>query len=220
MRIILFGSPGVGKGTQAKILQAKYNVPHISTGDILREAVKKQTPLGMKAHEIMSRGDLVPDDIIIGIIKDVLTSEECQNGFILDGFPRTLPQAAALDKLLKELEITDVLSIYFTATEEEIVNRLSNRRACHECNNIFSLSEIKDLTKCPVCNAENSFYERNDDKVEVIKKRLQVFNDSTKPTLDYYEEQGKLIFVNALKPVDEVTEDIMKAFDISRVTVH
>lgn len=128
MRIILFGSPGVGKGTQAKIISKSFSIPHISTGDILRKAVKEQTELGKKAGEIMARGELVPDDLMIALIKEVLTSAECKNGFILDGFPRTTVQAAALDKLFSQIGISDAVLIYITADENEIVRRLNNRR--------------------------------------------------------------------------------------------
>ncbi len=139
MRLILFGSPGVGKGTQAKIFSKNFNIPHISTGDILRKAVKEQTELGKKAGELMSQGQLVPDDLMIGLIKYVLTSEECNKGFILDGFPRTTNQAIALDNLFVQIGIDNVILINITADENEIIKRLNNRRACKVCGNIFAL---------------------------------------------------------------------------------
>jgi adenylate kinase len=210
MQFILFGSPGVGKGTQAKIFSAKFNIPHISTGDILRQAVKDKTPLGVKAKQIMDNGELVSDDIMIGIIKETLSAVICKNGFILDGFPRTLEQAMAFDLMLKELNISDIYLMYLTANEDEIVRRLTNRRACKACDSIFIYSEIKDSNVCPNCGAKDSFYLRDDDKEDVIRNRLRVFESTTKPVLSYYEKQNKVIYVNGLDPINKVTESILK----------
>lgn len=213
MRLILFGAPGVGKGTQAKILSSRLNIPHISTGDILREAFKEKTPLGIKAHEIMSRGELVPDDIMIGIIKDTLTQERCENGFILDGFPRTLPQAKALEQLFNELKFEHLFYINLTANDEEIVRRLTNRRSCKVCGTIFSLGEIADKEKCPICNSVNSFYHRTDDQEDVIRNRLKVFNSTTKTVLDYYDRQGILVTVDGLGAIEDVTSNILVSIE-------
>ena len=210
MQIILFGSPGVGKGTQAKILSEKFNIPHISTGDILRQAVKDQTPLGIEAQKIISKGELVSDEIMIGIIKDTLTGENCKNGFILDGFPRSKNQAIALDSLLEELKINDVFIIAITADEEELVKRLTNRRACKVCKNIFNYNEIKDTDKCPSCGAENSFYQREDDTEKVIRHRMEVFHSATKPVLDYYQEQNRVIFVDGSGSIENVNKNILE----------
>lgn len=210
MQFILFGSPGVGKGTQAKILSAKFKIPHISTGDILRKAVKDKTPLGIKAQQIMDNGELVSDDIMIGIIKETLSKPDCEKGFILDGFPRTLEQATAFELMLKELHITDIYMMYLTANEDEIVKRLTNRRACKVCAAIFIYSEIKDSDNCPNCGATNSFYLRDDDKEEVIRHRLQIFEVTTKPVLSHYEKQDKVIYVNGLDPIHKVTQSILK----------
>jgi len=210
MRLLLFGAPGVGKGTQAKLLSAKFNIPHISTGDILRQAVKDQTELGKKANEIMSRGDLVPDDVMIGIIKYRFSKSDCNAGFILDGFPRTTNQAVELDKLLQEMNINDIKLINIFADEEEIVKRLNSRRACKECGKIFTLSEIENSGSCPNCGARNSFYLRDDDREEVIRKRLEIFRKTTEPVLKYYEKQGKVISVNGLGSVDEVNTELLK----------
>lgn len=213
MRIILFGSPGVGKGTQAKILSSEYDIPHISTGDILRKAVREKTELGLKAGQIMERGELVPDELMIGLIKETLNSDPCHNGFILDGFPRTTVQAMALDKLFSELGINDVILIHLTADEEEIVSRLSNRRACKECGTIFNIKEIEELSNCPKCNALNSFYQRNDDTEEVIRHRIKIYNTETKPVLGYYEKNGKAIAIDGLGSIPEVNEEIKKALE-------
>ncbi len=211
MRLIFFGSPGVGKGTQAKILTSKINIPHISTGDILRQAVKDKTPLGLEAREIMNRGELVPDEIMIGIIKDTLQKDYCKNGFLLDGFPRTIAQAKAFDNLLQQLAIKDIYLVYLSADENEIVQRLTNRRACKACDSLFIYSEIKDLKKCPKCGADDSFYLRDDDKEEVIRKRLEVFRNETKPVLNHYDKQGKVIEVVASGSIEEVTGKLFKA---------
>ncbi len=213
MHLILFGSPGVGKGTQAKILSKKLNIPHISTGDILRQAVKDQTELGKKASEIMKKGDLVPDDVMIGLIRDTLQSDKCQSGFILDGFPRTVNQAFALKKLFEELVINNWYVVTINADKEEIVRRLTNRRACKQCQTIFNYQEIKDLNKCPKCGAENSFYQRNDDREEVIRKRLIIYDETTKPVLDFYLQQNNVIFVDGCGSVEAVNQNILNALE-------
>jgi len=211
MQLLLFGAPGVGKGTQAKLLSSKFNIPHISTGDILRQAVKDQTELGKKANELMSRGDLVPDDIMIGIIKYRLSKSDCNNGFILDGFPRTVQQAEELDELLAEMNLRDLRLVNIFADEEEIVKRLNNRRACKICGHIFTLNEIKDITNCPECDANNSFYLRDDDKEEVIRKRMEIFRRTTEPVLRYYEKQDKAVSINGLGSVEEVNSEILRS---------
>jgi adenylate kinase len=211
MHIILFGSPGVGKGTQAKLLSSKFDIPHISTGDILRLAVKDQTPIGKKANEIMSRGDLVPDEIMIEIIRDRISRFDCKNGFILDGFPRTAVQAIAFDRLMQEVGINDIVLININAKESEIIKRLSNRRACKNCGQIFINDDIKDLNKCPNCSAENSFYLRDDDKEEVIKNRLEVFESTTKPVFDHYQQKGKVISINGMGTVEDVHDRLINS---------
>ena len=206
MRLILFGAPGVGKGTQAKILSERLNIPHISTGDILRQAVKDQTEMGKKAQKIMNDGDLVPDDIMIGIIKERLSKPDCKDGFLLDGFPRTEIQAKTLDKV-----ITDSFSIVnIYADEGEIIKRLNNRRACKECGKIFTLEEIKGLNSCPNCETEKSFYLRDDDKEEVIRNRLKVFNSLTIPVLNYYKNKRKIVNVNGIGSVEDVNGLILR----------
>ncbi len=211
MRFILFGSPGVGKGTQAKILSSKLNIPHISTGDILRLAVKNKTPLGVKAKKIIDAGELVNDEIMLEIIKDAITQQRCKNGFILDGYPRTIHQAQEFDVLLKELNIPDLYLMILKANEDEIVKRLTNRRACKVCHNIFNYNDIKDKNACPNCGAENSFYQRNDDTEEVIRKRLDIYASETRPVVKYFEDKNKVIRINGLDTVPNVTENILIA---------
>jgi len=215
MRLTLFGAPGVGKGTQAKLLSSKYKIPHISTGDILRKAVKDKTELGIKAQEIMNRGDLVPDNIMIGIIKERLNEPDCSKGFLLDGYPRTVAQANAFDLLLSELKINDLKVINITADDEELVNRLGNRRACKVCNEIFILDVIKDLSNCPKCKAEDSFYLRDDDKEDVIRNRLEVFKANTKPVLAHYQQNGNVISVDGIGNIDAVSEKIINLLEKS-----
>ena len=215
MRLTLFGAPGVGKGTQAKLLSAKYKIPHISTGDILRKAVKDGTELGKKAQEIMNRGDLVPDDIMIGIIKDRLNEPDCTNGFLLDGYPRTEAQAAAFDLLLNELNLNDLKVINITADDQELVNRLGNRRACKICNEIFILDDIQNLENCPKCGAKDSFYLRDDDKEDVIRNRLEVFKANTKPVLAHYQKNGNVINVKGIGNIDAVNEVIINLLENS-----
>lgn len=209
MRIVIFGAPGVGKGTQAKILASKLGIPHISTGDILRNAIKNETKLGLVAKKIVESGDLVPDDIMAGIVKDALSDETCKKGFILDGYPRTLDQAKLLDKIMPELEPDSEYYVAITVDDEEIVKRLSNRLTCKVCGSIFSISELKDLQLCPKCQGIDSFYKRKDDEEGVIRNRLSVFHSLTKPVLDYYGAQNKMIFVDGSLPVDEVAEKLL-----------
>jgi adenylate kinase len=215
MQLILFGAPGVGKGTQAKLISSKLNNPHISTGDILRQSVKDQTELGKKAQEIMNRGDLVPDDIMIGIIQERLHKPDCSVGFILDGYPRTVNQAIALDKLLNEMNIVDVTVINITADDDELVKRIGNRRACKNCGQIFMLKDIEGKNNCPNCNAENSFYLRDDDKEEVVRNRLNVFRQNTEPVLDYYNKQSKVISIEGLGSIADVSKKVFEKLNIN-----
>ncbi len=209
MQIMLFGSPGVGKGTQAKILSNKLDIPHISTGDILRLAVSDRTPLGLSAEEKMSKGELVSDDIMFGLIKETLAQDKCKNGFVLDGFPRTIAQAVELDDIFEQLKIKDVRLVIITANEEEIVRRLTNRRACSNCGNIFNYNDIKDSNICPSCGAMDSFYQRDDDKEDVIRNRLKIYKNTTAPILSYYQTRRSEIYIDGLGSIDEVTNNIL-----------
>lgn len=214
MRLILFGPPGVGKGTQAQILSQKLNIPHISTGDMLREAVKNQTELGLKAKSYMDKGELVPDDVMIGIIKEVLSSEKCKNGFILDGFPRTLPQAEALDEIFEELKIKLDYVISLEVSDEEIIKRLTNRRVCRNCGAVYNLliDKIPEDNKCLRCGGE--LYQRNDDNPDVIKNRLKVYRESTQIVLDYYAKKGILKSINGIGEINTVARKISESIGI------
>lgn len=208
MHLIIFGAPGAGKGTQAELLKSKAAVAHISTGEILRDAVKRETPLGVKAKAIMEKGELVPDELVVGIMKDALQDPKSDKGFILDGFPRTVPQAEALVEVFKEMEIDDVVLLVLDAKDDALVERLTNRRACKECGKIFSLAEVEGKTECPSCGAINSFYQRDDDKEDVIRNRLEVYRKSTKPVLDYFADRSEVVTVDAMRPIDEVAKEI------------
>jgi len=210
MRLILFGSPGVGKGTQSKILTKILGVPHFSTGDILRQEVKEKTPIGIDIHDIIKRGDLASDEIMIEIIKKKLSQPEFRKGFIIDGFPRTIPQVKAFNPLFEELNIKNLLLVSLTAHEDELVQRLTNRRACSVCQNIFKYSDIKDIKVCPICGSADSFYLRNDDNEEVILRRFRIFQSITLPLLEYYEKKNMVIYVNGFQPVEKVTSDILQ----------
>ena len=213
MRIILFGAPGVGKGTQAKILSTKLNIPHISTGDMLRQAVADATDLGKKAAEIMNRGDLVPDDIMLGLIKERLQKSDCTSGFILDGFPRTEVQAKSLDKHFEEMNINEINIVNIDAEENEIIKRLNSRRVCRECGKIFTLDAIKGLENCPNCGTKDSFYLRDDDKEDVIHNRLEVFKSNTIPVLNYYNKNRKILTVNGIGTIDEINGLILSGLN-------
>jgi adenylate kinase len=213
MRIIFFGPPGVGKGTQAKLLSKRFDIPHISTGDILREAITSGTELGRKAKEVMDAGRLVSDDIMIGIIREVLASDRCANGFILDGFPRTVPQAEALSRLLMELQRPLECVVSLEVDRNEIVERLGSRMSCRSCGRIFNLKldALSETSRCPVCGGE--LYQRDDDRPETVLKRLEVYEQSTAPLKGYYERLGLLRHIDANGSVESVMQTILMTLD-------
>jgi adenylate kinase len=200
MNIILLGPPGAGKGTQAKMLVEKYQIPQISTGDILRAAVKEGSPLGKEAKACMDKGELVPDSVVIGIVEGRIQQPDCAKGYMLDGFPRTVPQAEALDGMLKNLssQIDHVVSI--EVANEELVGRLTGRRTCRDCGAgfhvMFDPPEKEGV--CDKCGGE--LYQRDDDNVETVTSRLEVYESQTLPLIDYYTAQGKI------RPIDGVGE--------------
>lgn len=210
MQIIIFGSPGVGKGTQAKILASRLTIPHISTGDILREAIKNQSELGKKAKEIVDKGELVPDEIMGGIIKETLNDERCRNGFILDGYPRTINQAEILENIFKTIKIEKHYLIRLDADDEVIIDRLTNRMVCNKCGNILNNTEVKDNFICPVCRAENSYYKRADDDESVIRRRLKVYHETTAPVFNFYKDKATIIEIDGTMSIEKVTEEILK----------
>lgn len=216
MYIIFFGPPGVGKGTQAKILSKNFQIPHISTGDMLREAVAKKTELGLKAKSIMDKGMLVPDDLMIEIVRETLSSEKCSKGFILDGFPRNIEQAEELDSLFTELHLTNIIIILMELDEDEIIRRLSNRRNCSNCGSLFNLLADNINNECPNCKSIGTIYQRDDDKEEVIRKRLSIYKESTFPLKKYYQNNSHLIIINGSGEIEKVSVEIAAALENSK----
>jgi adenylate kinase len=208
MELILFGAPGVGKGTQAKILAEKYKLFHISTGDILREAVKNETQMGKSAKAIMEKGELVPDIIMAGIVKEALQSERAKNGFILDGFPRTVAQAEILDSIFKELNLKNVKLVIVAAEDSILIDRITGRRICTTCGFILSKGDKLIDSKCPKCGSVDSFIKRKDDDEEVIKRRLAIYHEQTSPVLDFYKGKTIEICVDGTQQIEKVTLDI------------
>lgn len=205
MNIVLLGAPGAGKGTQSQRLIKEFNIPHISTGDILRAAVKEGTPLGKKAKSYMDAGELVPNNLIIDLMKDRLSQPDAARGFILDGFPRTTQQATALDAALAESGRGIDSALAIEVPDDVIVKRLSSRRVCRDCGHIGSNMD----TDCPVCHGE--LYQRDDDQPETIQRRLNVYETSTAPLIDYYSGAGVLVRIDGNRDPGEVFEDVKKA---------
>lgn len=205
MNIVLLGAPGAGKGTQAAKLIEEYGLTHISTGDMLRAAVKEGTELGLQAKKYMDAGDLVPDDVIIGLVTERLSQPDTANGFILDGFPRTTAQAVALDAELGKLERPLDAALLIDVKPEVIVNRLCSRRMCKDCGYIGSVAD----EVCPVCGGE--MYQRDDDNEATVRNRLDVYEKSTSPLIDYYRGCDLLVSIDGDRDVDEVYADVKEA---------
>lgn len=204
MNLILLGTPGVGKGTQANLIEKKYLIPQISTGDILRAEIQKDSDLGRRVQALMARGELVSDEIMLEIIKHRLNELDCKQGFILDGFPRTLQQAKSLDILLQELSKTNVKAINIIVPETEIIKRLSSRRVCVKCGKTYNLhlNPPPEDGKCRVCGGE--IIQRDDDKEVTIQKRLAIYMEKTAPLISYYKDRGNLFEVDGMQTVENV----------------
>ena len=200
--VILLGAPGAGKGTQAALICEEYNVPHISTGDILRRNIKEGTPLGVKAKEYIDAGALVPDEVVIGLVEDRLANADCKDGYVLDGFPRTIAQAEALDRVAS-IDMAINIDVPF----EMIVSRLGGRRVC-KCGATYHVSTLNGETKCKACGDE--LFIRDDDKPETVQNRLRVYQEQTEPLISYYRAQGKLVDVPATGTIDEIFADVKK----------
>ena len=209
MKIIMLGAPGAGKGTQAKQIAAKYSIPHISTGDIFRANIKNGTELGKKAKEYMDQGLLVPDELTCDLVMDRIAQDDAKNGFVLDGFPRTIPQAEALDAALTKIGQSMDYAIDVDVPDENIINRMSGRRACLNCGATYHIVSIppKKEGVCDTCG--NELVLREDDKPETVKKRLDVYHDQTQPLIDYYSGKGILKSVDGTQPMEKVFEDIV-----------
>ena len=209
MKIILLGAPGAGKGTQAEKICAHYNIPQISTGNIIREAMKNETPAGKKAKEFVNSGALVPDEVVIEMVNDRLKQDDCANGYILDGFPRTVLQAEALDKM--GVQIDKVLDI--EVADEIIMGRLTGRRDCAKCGATYhtQFNPSKDGSNCDKCGEALTI--RKDDEPETVKARLHVYHEQTEPLKDYYQTKGNLVMVEGVGAVDEITKRIMEALE-------
>lgn len=207
MKIIMLGAPGAGKGTQAKKIAVKYDIPHISTGDIFRANIKNGTELGKKAKTYMDQGLLVPDELVVDLVVDRVNQEDCKKGYVLDGFPRTIPQAEALDKALETLEQRMDYAIDVNVPDENIVKRMSGRRACVDCGATYHIVHAPTKAEGICDNCGGSLILRDDDKPETVQKRLAVYHDQTQPLIDYYTEKG------ILKTVDGTVdlEDVFKA---------
>ncbi|MDY6896191.1 MAG: adenylate kinase [Thermotogota bacterium] len=205
MRLLFFGPPGAGKGTQAKKVAKEFDIVHISTGDILRDAVSKGTELGKKAKAIMDRGELVSDEIMNRLVKEKL---EELDSFILDGYPRTLDQAKFLDQATKELKKEIDAAILIDVTEEEIVKRISNRRVCPNCGKVYNLISLKpkEDEKCDVCGTK--LIQRDDDKEEVVRERYKVYKKNTEPVIEYYRKNNKTITIDGAQNVEDVTKEL------------
>ncbi|MGC4803784.1 adenylate kinase [Micromonospora sp. DT233] len=216
MRLVLVGPPGAGKGTQAEFIAAHLSVPKISTGDIFRANVSQGTPLGIEAKRYMDAGKLVPDEVTINMVRDRLAEPDAGEGFLLDGFPRTTPQAAALDKLLADLGTALELVLELVVDDDEVIRRLSGRRTCRGCGKIWHV-EFDATSKegiCDRCGAE--LFQRDDDKPETIAARLREYADKTAPLVDYYGAQNKLVGIDATGPVEDVTVraiDALRSYD-------
>ena len=209
MKIIMLGAPGAGKGTQAQMIAEKFNIPHISTGDIFRANIKNGTELGKKAKEFMDKGLLVPDELTVQLLLDRVANEDCKNGYVLDGFPRTIPQADVLDSELTKLGDKVDYAINVDVPDENIVNRMSGRRACLKCGATYHIKHIPPKTEgiCDKCGSELVL--RDDDKPETVQNRLSVYHEQTQPLIDYYDKKNILKTVDGTKDMQEVFDNIV-----------
>lgn len=209
MKLILLGAPGAGKGTQAAVISERYHIPQISTGNIIRAALKSGTEMGLKAKSFIDEGKLVPDDVVIGIIKDRLVEDDCKDGFILDGFPRTIPQAEALDKM--GIEIDKVIDI--EVADDVIIDRMSGRRVCEKCGRPYHLVSLRPKVEGVCDDCAGALIQRKDDHPDTVKARLEIYHNETEPLKDYYEKQGKLYVVEGANSVEETTRLTFEALE-------
>ena len=213
MKIIMLGAPGAGKGTQAKMIAEKFAIPHISTGDIFRANIKNNTPLGQEAKKYMDEGKLVPDELTVKILLDRVAQDDCKNGYVLDGFPRTIPQAEVLDQELTKLNDQIDYAIDVDVPDENIVKRMSGRRACLTCGATYHIEHIppKQEGICDKCGSE--LVQRDDDKEETVKRRLEVYRDETMPLVEYYTANNKIRNVQGKGSVDDIFNEIVNTIE-------
>ncbi|SFB34290.1 Adenylate kinase [Lentibacillus halodurans] len=213
LNLILMGLPGAGKGTQAEKINEAYHIPHISTGDMFRLAIKEGTELGRKAKEYMDQGALVPDDVTIGIVKERLSKDDCKNGFLLDGFPRTIAQAEALQSLLNEMGTSIDYVLHVDVPEEHLVERLTGRRVCPTCGATYHViyNPPEQAGRCDHDGSE--LIQREDDQADTVKNRLEVNLKQAKPLLDFYHDKGSLVTINGDQEIDQVFQDIQSAIE-------
>lgn len=213
MRLVLLGAPGAGKGTQAKKLIEKYGIPQISTGDILRKAVTDGTPLGKEAKSYMDKGELVPDSVVIGLVKERLAKDDCQKGFILDGFPRNTSQAQTLDGVLAMMNTPITVALSVDVDKDDLMKRLTGRRTCKKCQQMYNVyfSPSKKDGVCDKCSGE--LFQRDDDKEATIKNRLDVYEKSTAPLIEYYKKKGILKSVMGVGSIDEIFNKVCAVLD-------
>ncbi len=211
MRLVLVGPPGAGKGTQAQFIAAHASMPKISTGDIFRANVSQRTPLGLQAKKFMDAGDLVPDEITIDMVRDRLGEEDAQDGFLLDGFPRNVPQAEVLDDMLAQLDVRLDVVLELVVDDDEVVRRLSGRRTCRGCGHVWHLDFDPPAREwvCDRCDGE--LFQRDDDRPDTVRHRIEVYADQTAPLIAYYAERGLLVGLDATGPVEDVTERAIDA---------
>jgi adenylate kinase len=211
VRLVLVGPPGAGKGTQAQFIAAARSIPKISTGDIFRANVSQGTELGMQAKKFMDAGDLVPDEITIGMVRDRLGEDDARQGFLLDGFPRNVPQARTLDEILKDVSTPLDVVLELVVDDDEVVRRLSGRRTCRNCGHIWHLDFDPPSNEgiCDICGGE--LFQRDDDMPETVRHRLEVYYEQTSPLVGYYAEAGILVGIDAMGPVDDVTDRAIAA---------
>jgi adenylate kinase len=215
MNLVMLGPPGAGKGTQAALLAERIGIPHVATGDLFRTALKEETELGLTAKSYMDRGELVPDEVTVAMVRERLAESDCDGGVIMDGFPRTVEQAKALEEILAEQDKAIDAALFINAEEDELVNRLSSRWTCRDCQavyNVFS-NPPREEGKCDVCGGE--LYQRADDVPETVRNRIRVYGDQTSPLVEYYRDQGLLITIKSEGGIERVQEKILEALQIA-----